>query len=126
MPHYDYTIGYAPPKYGYIGRREHDHSGIGYADISSWSRGTTRPVRPNVPDEPCLHSTPIGSLKRLERTYRPEGQMPAAPHNPQDVVLPFVTVRKVVIGDLDRAHKIQFDFWKRLGAKNCDVRVKAR
>ena len=113
-------IGYAPPKYGLV-TREREHRGMGYGDISSWSRGITRPIRPNVPDEPHRFSAPITSLRKMVDC----SLMPTPPHNPSDVVLPHVTERKVALGDIGKSFRLEKDYWSRLGGKGIDIRPMA-
>ena len=115
-------IGYEPPKYGYIERRSGGDRNLGYADISGWSHGTTRPIRPNVPDLPMRYSEPITSLRRLVDA----SLMPAPPHHPEDVVLPHVTERKVVVGDIGKSFRLEKDYWNRLTGHGLDVRPMAK
>ncbi len=60
---------------------------VGYGDISSWSRGTTKAVRPEVGRVAKVASRPV-SLAKAASFYVVRDNMAIKPHNPATVIKP--------------------------------------
>lgn len=60
---------------------------VGYGDISGWSRGTTKAVRPEVGPLSRSHAKPV-NLAKVASFYRVRDEMAEKAHNPASVIKP--------------------------------------
>lgn len=96
---------------------------VGYGDISSWSRGTVKAVRPEVAQVKHAPAKPV-SLAKAAAFYVARDNAPVKTHNPASVIIPSETKVTPNPCDIGKTFKIQKSYWKALGVKNMDVRTK--
>ena len=93
-------------------------SSVGRGDVSSWSRGTTGPIRPEVRSGPRNAFKPIRSIGRIQSFTEAVMALKAKEMPKETIVMPPKETRRKEVGEgeaFGSTLKIQKDFWKRLG-----------